>query len=136
MTEPACWCLKIAYKPPCRIWPVVSYRRFRKWQVEPGLAIKKALDYCLGLGNNCCPKQEKVPIMTSLGKEQQLGEALLLAFSVARLLLTIGLVVAWRVCAESLPVDPLSKRLVSNSITVAIVLSFLLMDKGLRRYLR
>ena len=74
--------------------------------------------------------------MTSQSKEQQIGEAILLSYSIVRVVIAISLVVAWRFFADSLPMDPFSRKLLGSILFIGIVFSLLLTDKNLTRFLR
>jgi hypothetical protein len=74
--------------------------------------------------------------MTSQSKEQQIGEAILLSHSLIRFVVAVALILAWRFFAESLPIDPFSRRLLGSILLIGIVFSILLTDKSLIRFLK
>lgn len=82
------------------------------------------------------PSAQQVTFMTTQSKEQEFGEAILLASSLCRFLIAISLIVIWRFFADSLPIDPLSRRVLGNLLLIGIVFTLVLTDKTLTRFLK
>jgi hypothetical protein len=74
--------------------------------------------------------------MSDQSKDQKIGEAIFLSYSLIRILVAVCLILAGRFFVQLLPIDPASQKLLANILSIGIVFGLLLTDKGLTRFLR
>ncbi|PWU00223.1 MAG: hypothetical protein C5B53_04320 [Candidatus Melainabacteria bacterium] len=74
--------------------------------------------------------------MSDQSKDQRIGEAIFLSYSLVRVLVAVGLILAGRFFVELLPIDPSNQKLLANILSIGIVFALLITDKGLTRFLR